>query len=178
MKKEYELYKELVDRKFRPGFIGKDKNVYPYGIRRKYIRIPIGVDLPKELKGAYKNYVIDLYKNLNEEQALVRRTNDGYVPIDIKWIVKRFSISERTAKDFIASLKKFRLIEEVVYTDTNKKVYLVNPKYCMNSTFVSAEVMYIFRDSMDLSTLADNGVYNAIKRLNIEDKIRIVKNGR
>ena len=55
---------------------------------------------------------------------------------------------------------------------------MVNPKYCMSSIFVGAEVMYIFQDDMDLTGLGYRNIREIVKEEKIDEKIRSVKNGR
>lgn len=180
--KDKDLYDELKDNNYKSKFYGRAKEQqyaqYPYGLRRKYIRIPVNVSLPEELKPSAKEMTLELFKYISEGQVLMHRTSKGYKPIDKDWIMKKFNMSERSAREYISSLKKYRIIEEVLYIKKKEKAYIVNPKYCMYSIFCGADVMYIFQDDMDLTALTLKSVNEEVKRQEVKKNIRSVKNGR
>lgn len=173
-----DLYEELKKNNFKPKFYGEDNKQYPYGLRRKYIRIPVNVSLPEEMKPSAKEMTLELFKYISAGQVLMHRTTKGYKPIDKKWIAKKFNMSERSTREYIASLKKYRIIDEILYIKKKEKAFVVNPKYCMYSIFVGADVMYIFQEDMDLSTLALKSVTEEVKRQDLKEEIRRIKNGR
>lgn len=173
-----DIYEELKENNFRPKFYGKGKDQYPYGLKRKYIRIPVNVSLPEEMKSSAKEMTLELFKYITLGQVLMYRSNKEYKPIDKKWLEKNFKMSERSAREYIASLKKYRIIDEVMYIKKRQKAFVVNPKYCMYNLFVGADIMYIFQEDMDLSAYALKSVSEAVKRQGINEEIRRVKNGR
>lgn len=178
MKEEAMLYEELKKNKFKSKFYGKNKNRYPYGLRKKYIRIPINVSFPNEIEKGYKNMTLDLFKYIEKGQALMRKTKKGCIPIDIKWISKKFNLSERRAKEYISSLKKYRIIDEIMYIKKKEKVYIVNPKYCINNIFVDIITMYIFQDDLEMSAFTLKEMNKIIEEQEINKEVRSVKNGR
>lgn len=173
-----ELFEEMKKSGYRNKFYGKDKKVYPYGLRKKYIKIPVNMSLPQDLLPRYKEITLELFKYITAEQVLMYRGNKGYKPINKEWIEKKFGLSKRRTGELIASLKKNRVIDEIMYVKKKEKMYIVNPKYCMISMFVGAEVMYIFQDDMELSAYALKEVSSIVKEKRIDEEIRSVKNGR
>lgn len=174
-----ELYAELKASNYKPRFYGEKGNkVYPYGLRRKYVKLPVNTDLPKDIKPSFREIVYDLFKRMSLGQVLMKETSSGQVPMDKQWIKKHYGMTDRTCSDLIASLKKNRVLEEVLYIKKKQRAYMVNPKYCMSSIFVGAEVMYIFQDDMDLTGLGYRNIREIVKEEKIDEKIRSVKNGR
>ena len=172
------LYEELKANNFRTKFYGKNKTKYPYGMRKKYIRIPTNVSLPEDIEKSYKGMTLELFKHMEDGQVLMRNTRKGYVPIDKKWIAKKFNLSESRVSKYIASLKKHRIIDEIMYIKRKEKMYIVNPKYCINNIFIDIISMYIFQDDMELSAYTKKEMSKIVKEQEIDKEVRSVKNGR
>lgn len=125
---------------------------YLFWARRKQCRVFSEITLPEALsfadKGRLMNLVPHIEKNTN---CLVKRTKQGYEPMEFKDFEKAFDLGTRQAKALLIKLIETGVLAQVIISTKNDSSvkYYVNPIYYHAGKRITVELYRLFSKWLD-----------------------------